>query len=310
MVAAVAAARRILTGPPHPTPDQRRLAALLLGEAARKWSLSGQGDVAIGWADEALAVAQEIGEPHALIVAMIGQTTSRIFTGTRGDAMGWLEEIARLATETGDSYSLAFTAAGVAGTLSGSDPALAERLVGLGVEAAHRTGNPHVIALAVMGQGRLLARAGRYAEARVRLQEGIDRFAEVGDERLVEAARSELAHTIRRAGQLDEAMAMYRISIHGWVRSGNRGAVAHQLENVAFVLIARGENDDAARLLGAAEVLRETAHSPMIQSEQIEYDEWVERLRTSADGADVDTAIAAGRALTMAEAVELAVGSA
>jgi predicted ATPase/class 3 adenylate cyclase len=306
VVAAVAAARRILAGPPDPTPDQRRLAALLLGEAARKWSLSGQGDVAIGWADEAMTVATELGEPHALIVAMIGETTSRIFTGARGDALRWLEEIARIAAETDDFYSVAFTAAGVAGTLSGSDVDLAERLVALGVAAAHRTGNPHVIALAAMGQGRLLARAGRYDDARVRLQEGIDRFAEVGDERLVEAARSELAHTIRRAGQLDEAMAMYRISIHGWVRSGNRGAVAHQLENIAFVLIARGEADAAARLLGAAAALRDAAHSPMIESEQHEYDGWIARLRATADPTTIDAATDAGRRLTMAEAVDLA----
>jgi predicted ATPase/class 3 adenylate cyclase len=306
VVAAVAAARRLLIGPPDPTPNQRGLAAQLLGEAARKWSLSGQGDVAIGWADDALAVAQEIGEPHALIAAMIGQTTSRIFTGARGDAMRWVEDVVRIASEIGDSYSVAFTAGGVAGTLSGSDPALAERLVTLGVEAAHRTGNPHVIALAAMGQGRLLARAGRDEEARARLQEGIDRFAEVGDERLVEAARSELAHTIRRADQLDEAMAMYRTTIHGWVRSGNRGAVAHQLENVAFVLIARREDEPAARLLGAAAALREAARSPMIESERLEHDGWTARLRAEMDPAAVEKAMDAGRLMSMADAVALA----
>jgi hypothetical protein len=132
----------------------------------------------------------------------------------------------------------------------------------------------------------------------------------VGDERLVEAARSELAHTIRRAGRLDEAMAMYRISIHSWVRSGNRGAVAHQLENVAFVLIALGEDDRPARLLGAAAALREAARSPMIESERLEYDTWIARLRASADPAAVDAAMAAGRRLAMADAVELAVGGA
>jgi hypothetical protein len=163
-----------------------------------------------------------------------------------------------------------------------------------------------------MGQGNLLARSGRLAEARSRLQEAIDRFSELGDFVLAEACRSEIAHVLRRAGDLDEAMAMYRVSIHGWVRTGNRGAVAHQLENIAFVRIALGSLAEAAQLLGAAAALRATARSPMIQAEQVEHDEWLERLRASARATDIDVerALAAGRGLTIAEAVALAVGSA
>ncbi len=306
IVAAVAAARRILAGPPEPTLDERSVAARFLGEAARKWALSGHGDVALGWANDALAAARETGEPPALIAALIGRTTARIFTGDREDPMLWVDEILQIATETGDSFSLAFTAAGVAGGLSIGDPAAAERLISLGVEAGQRTGNPHLIALAAMARGRQLARVGRFDEARAQLQEAVDRFAEIGDERLAEAARSELAHTIRRAGRLDEAMDMYRVSIHGWVRSGNRGAVAHQLESVAFLRIARGDEDGAAPLLGAAAALREAAHSPMIESERMEYDDWLDRLRSDRDPGAVDAAITAGRGLTMAEAVALA----
>jgi len=179
VVAAIAAARAILAGPPEPTNDQRILAARLLGKAARKWSLSGRADVAIDWAEQAVPLAQELGDPQALIDAMLGHKTARIFTGARGD-------------------------------------------------------------------------------------------------------------------------------VHGWVRSGNRGAVAHQLENIAFALIARGSVENAARLLGAAAILRESAHSPMIQSEHIEFDDWMARLRASGDNGPIDAALAAGGRLSMAEAVAAA----
>jgi predicted ATPase/class 3 adenylate cyclase len=310
VVAAVAVARRILAGPPPPTPEQRIGAARFLGMAARKWSLNGQGAVGLGWAEDALAAATIDGEPTTLILAMVGLTTARIFTGDRDDALRYLDEVIRLATELGDQYILAFTAGGVAGNLALHDPVAAARLTEIGLEAARRSGNPQAIALVSMGQGRQLARDGRFDEARALMQAAIDRFAETGDERLREAARSELAHTARRSGDLDGAMEQYRVSIHGWVRSGNRGAVAHQLENVAFVLVARGSTEDAARLLGAAAALREAADSPMMRIEQVEHDGWVERLRASADPAAVDAGIAAGRTLTMAEAVELAVGAA
>jgi len=307
VIAAIAAARAILVGPPAPTDEQKILAARLLGRAARKWSLSGRADIAIDWAEQAVPLAQEVGDPQALIDAMIGQTTARIFTGARGDIHGWLDEVIRQATGIGDSFSIAFAASGVAVSLVSGDPELVEELLAVGVEAAHRSGNPHVIALTAMGQGNLLARSGRLAEARVRLQEGIDRFADLGDERLADASRSEVAHVLRRAGNLDEALAMYRVTILGWVRTGNRGAVAHQLENVAFALIARGALEEAARLLGAAAALRESAHSPMIQAEQIEHDQWFERLRAEGDPATVEPAYAAGRRLTMADAVALAI---
>jgi predicted ATPase/class 3 adenylate cyclase len=306
IVAAIAAARAILAGPPEPTNDQRILAVRLLGKAARKWSLSGRADVAIGWAEQAVPLAQELGDAQTLIDAMLGHTTARIFTGARGDVHGWLAEVIHQATAIGDWFSIAFATSGVAVSLGSGDPAMVEEILATGADAAHRSGNPHVIALTAMGQGNLLARSGRLAEARVRLQEGIDRFAELGDERLADACRSEVAHVLRRAGDLDDALAMYRVTIHSWVRSGNRGAVAHQLESIAFALIAGGSVKTAARLLGAAAMLRESAHSPMIQSEQVEFDDWMARLRASGDHGLIDAALAAGGRLSMAEAVAAA----
>ncbi len=308
IVVAVAAARRMVAGPPEATVAQRALAARLLGKAALKWSLSGKADAATGWASEAMALAVDVDEPDALIPAMLGQTTATIFSGAREGIHGWLDDVVRLATETDDNFSIAFAASGIAISLTTADPAEVERLLSIGVAAAHRSGNPHVIALTSMGRGTMLARSGRSDEARASLNEAVERFAEVGDLRLADAARSELAHAVRRSGALDEALALYRVSIVGWVRSGNRGAVAHQVENIAFALIAGGADDRPARLLGAAAALRETAHSPMTAVEQDEHDHWLLKLRDLAGGG-VDEAMAEGRKLSMAEAVALAVPS-
>ncbi len=306
ITAAVAAARSILAGPPEPTREQRILAVRMLGKAATKWSLSGGADVGLGWAEQAVPIAQEVGDPRALIDALLGHTTSRIFTGARGDIRGWLDEVVRQANGIGDWFSIAFAASGVAVSLGSFDAADVEELLASGADAAHRSGNPHVIALTAMGQGNLLARSGRFAEARTRLQEAIDRFAEIGDERLADACRSEMAHVVRRAGDIDEALALYRVSIVRWVRTGHRGAVAHQLESIAFAFIVRGDPDRSARLLGAAAALREIARSPMVRAEQIEHDDWLARLRTAADPAQIDKELAAGRRLSMADAVALA----
>ena len=68
---------------------------------------------------------------------------------------------------------------------------------------------------------------------------------------------SELAHVLRREGRLDEAESEYRETIRGWQLSGNDGAVANQLECFGYLAIARGVPVRAAKLFGAAEVLRE-----------------------------------------------------
>ena len=309
VVAAIAVARRIVAGPPAPTKVQRQLAARLLGEAAVAWAFSDRGSVAIGWAEEALDLARGGDDRPALIAALTGHSIAAVFSGARGDLRASFDEVVQLATEAGDWWVVAVAAGGFAGGLASIDVASAESLLVLANDAARKSGNPYAIAMTSMGYGRLLGYSGRVEEARPRLEEAIARFAEVGDERLVLACRSELTHALRRGARLDEAMALYRETIGGWVRLGNRGAVANQLENIAFIAIEQGDGVRTARLLGAAEALRELAESPMAATEEPEYQEWVGRLRAITDAAVVDAAWSAGRLMSMADAVAFAVGA-
>jgi hypothetical protein len=94
----------------------------------------------------------------------------------------------------------------------------------------------------------------------------------------------------------------------GWQHTGNRGAVANQLESMAFTTIARGGGPKAARLLGAAEALREASGDPMTVDERAEYDVEVERLRGLLDSAGFDDWVV-GRSMAAADAVALAVSA-
>ena len=306
VVAGVAAARHLAAGPPEPDASQLSLAVRYLGGAATKWSLSGRAEIAVGWADDAMRLSEGVDDPATSIAALKGRATSSIFSAARVDLQVFLDEAVRLAAMIGDDYSVAFIASGIAVSLASFESERVSHLLETGLGAAHRSGNPHVIALTSMGQGTLLARLGRFDEARVLFQEAIDRFSETGDERLVEACRSELAHAIRRSGQVGEALALYRVTIAGWVRSGNRGAVAHQLENIAFALIASGVLERAARLIGAAAAIRAKDHSPMTNVEQLEFDGWLARLTEALDPATLGAASSAGGQLSLAEAVALA----
>jgi hypothetical protein len=117
---------------------------------------------------------------------------------------------------------------------------------------------------------------------------------------------SEFAHLERREGRFAQAKLLYRETIQEWQKLGHRAAMAHELECFAFIAKAEEEDERAARLLGAAEVLRERINLPMMPIERPEYDREVSDLRANMDETAFAKAWAEGRALTMVQAIEYA----
>ncbi|MDQ6794307.1 MAG: hypothetical protein M3067_05740 [Chloroflexota bacterium] len=110
----------------------------------------------------------------------------------------------------------------------------------------------------------------------------------------------------RRHGSIDEAEVEHDQTIHEWQHLGNRGAIASQLEAFAFVALARRNGVRAARLLGAAEALRELAESPILAFERPEYEVQVGHLREELDEGAFTWAWAEGREMNADDAVAFA----
>jgi hypothetical protein len=107
-------------------------------------------------------------------------------------------------------------------------------------------------------------------------------------------------------GKFPEAKNIYKETLRGWQNTGNRGAIANQLEAFAFLAIAEEEPQRAVQLLGAAEAIREKVQAPMTDFEQIEYDQAVERLRSMLAETEFHWHWAEGRSMTMDEAIQFA----
>jgi tetratricopeptide (TPR) repeat protein len=270
--------------------------------------MGGRAPIAIGWAREAVALGEASGDPGAILSAKAGLGIASVFTGGGSNLEELFREGIRLSEDSGDWWMLGM-AAGFAGAgIAGVDPEAAQELAEQGEAAARRTGNPFMLGAVSMAHGRVYGRIGRIDDAAASFGVAVARFSEIGDERLSLAARSDLGHALRRGGRLNEAMAAYRTTIGGWVRFGHRGAVANQLENVAYVAIEQGDAERAARLLGAAETLRAAADQPMAFDEAPEYEVYVGRLRKMLEPAAFENAWEAGRQSSMADAVALATG--
>jgi tetratricopeptide (TPR) repeat protein len=306
IVAAIEIARTRTLADGEPAAASREelaLAARLLGEAGRVWSMSGRAAEALPWARDATLLADASGDDRARIAAMVATAVGGVFGGAPTDPAPLFASVVDLAELVGDPWTAALAGAFGGAGMSATDPAAGDALLARGEAASVRSGSPQIIASAALARGRYLDRVGLIDEALDRFDVAVARFAELGDERLVLAVRSDRTHALRRAGRLDEALAAYRDTILGWVRLGNAGAVANQLESFAFVAVEQAAFDRAARLLGAAESIRTATASPMAPDERLEHDRYAARVRADGDHA---AAFAAGARLSMADAVALA----
>jgi tetratricopeptide (TPR) repeat protein len=157
---------------------------------------------------------------------------------------------------------------------------------------------------------------GNYEKARHSFQSGIDLYRGGFPRSMYNMTRSSLANANWRLGRYDAALTLYAAVIAEWQQMGHLSGIARCLECVAFVHIdmAKDQSEPAsetllkrgARLLGAAEILREKLNSHMLPPEQIEYDQAMVSLRAGLDVASLSAAWAEGRTLTMEEAIAFA----
>jgi hypothetical protein len=212
-----------------------------------------------------------------------------------------------VAEAAGDWMSATFAATGRSEYQIGADSAEAEAWAVRSMDSARRAGNPFAMGLAALARGRFLSYDRRIAEARPWFAEAAARFASMRDHRMELVTKSDFAHAMRRAGDLDGAEAAYREVVPEWQRLGHRGAVANLLESYAFVAVERGDARRAAVLLGAAERLRIAANSTMLAPERLEYDGVVAAIRKLLAEDELAGAWSRGGAMTPDDAVTFAI---
>jgi non-specific serine/threonine protein kinase len=270
----------------------------------------GQGDNfgALKAFEESTSLLRKIGEKRMLVQALTYIGMARAFLGDRKAASPPAEEAVALARDVGDKFLLGSALANLAGVLAITQGDL-ERVRSYHKEAfelLRESGSHWVIAMTTFGYALFTSMQGNYAEARSQFESCIPLFTELKDRHRLAMLRSELAHLERREGHFEMAKSLYHDTIQEWQRIGHRAAVAHELECFALIAKVHEEDQRAARLFGAAEILREHIHIPMNPPERMEYDREVNDLHANMDETAFAKAWAEGRALTMEQAVEYA----
>ena len=295
----------------QPDVGSAALRTRVLAAAANLAWLTGNAAAGLPWAERAVTLVGSGDDATARYEALAALAMTLLFSGATERVIELTAEAQSLAEAAGDWFIVAFSEAGLAQfDAERGDMESAERRVMHAAHAAERAGNPGLNAFVALSQGRVAGFWGRLAEARGAFERAITGYSLVGDVRLGLVARSDLAHALRMGGELEEAEPIYRDTIHAWLHAGNRGAIANQLESFAFIAVSRQEHARAARLLGAAEAIREAASAPMLPHERREYDAAVGTMREGISAAALNAEWAAGRRFTVDEAVDEALGGA
>jgi tetratricopeptide (TPR) repeat protein len=274
------------------------IVALLQGYAGRARALS----------EEALALFRELGDEEDIAAQLndLGVVANRQADPER--AVMLLQESLMLARKLGleDGSAVVRLNLGAAACLRGAFEQ-ARSLLEESLPTLRRNGNRWLISENLIALGDAALFQGDYGQAREYYEESLSLLHDLGALGYIGFPPARLGLLTYLQGDTTRAGAVLR---EGLVLARDRGAlwaVAACLEGLAALDGAGETAERAVRLFGAASALRETLDVPLPQPEHtLYYDQAVADLRTALGEEAFVAAWAEGRALSLEEAIALA----
>jgi non-specific serine/threonine protein kinase len=158
-------------------------------------------------------------------------------------------------------------------------------------------------AFALLNLGIDLAIQGDAARAVPPVEESLTLFRELGDTRYVAIAQSMLGSSLIYLGDVTRAADLVAEGMAGHWAAGDRTALVYGLVVQAGLLNRLGQTVRAVRLLGAADALREALGGFRAFVTLTHHDRLVAALRHRLSEAEFESTWAAGRALSLEEAM-------
>ena len=206
---------------------------------------------------------------------------------------------------------------------------IAESLAGLGMVAYHQgeysvaralheeslalrraLGAKWGIASSLNDLGRVASAQEDYVSARALYEESLGLCRALGDEICAASSLSGLGAVAFCQGDYTSAHTLAAESLALRRDLGDKSGIAQCLEALAQVAWAQEQLQRAATVYGAAEALREAIGAPLLSPGRARYDCTVAAVRTALDAEACATAWAAGRAMTLEQAMGYALTSA
>jgi non-specific serine/threonine protein kinase len=174
------------------------------------------------------------------------------------------------------------------------------------LEIARESGNRMHIANALMNLGYVASEVPDYAAARSFWEESLSIHREIGNRTGISRLLGNLGTIALLQGDHAAASTLLHECLSIFVDLGDRLGTVSAITDVAWRLSVQGSPELAARLWGSAERLREELGIAISPADRPQYDRQVEDARARAGKSEFDAAWQQGRAMTLEEAVALA----
>ncbi len=263
-----------------------------------------QGDYATAEAlcGESLALYRRAGDERGVASAL---SSLALAARTRGDyaiAQSTFEEALEMFRRLGDRQAVARTLdrLGIAAWFAG-DNERACTLVEESLAAFRELADVEGVGLSLLDLGLVALSQSDLGRAQPLLEESLAICRELGDRRNIAKATYALGDVA--SGRHDRAArTLYEESLSLSVEIGDRWISAISLEGLARIAVATGEPEAAARLLGAADALREATGAARSSYFRALYERVLAQTRAQLGDDPFETAWAAGRTLTPEQA--------
>jgi len=270
--------------------DQSVLRANALTGAGILAQMQGDYSSASALHEESLELHRKLGDPNSISYAANNLANVAMLQGDYKRARELYEMCTELARQTGDDRAAAFGLINMAEVVAEQgDAAGARRLFEESVATFRKFGDRWSEAFALDNFGLVACRQKNYESARELHGQALRISRDLSDQRGIARALTHLADVADEEGDADSASALLRESLAIRRALGDVPGIASGMEKLAWVL-SPADPTAAARLLGAAEALRESIRAHVPPAARSDYEERVTRLvsemgRDAFDGA-------------------------
>jgi tetratricopeptide (TPR) repeat protein len=254
--------------------------------------------------DQSLTIRRSLGDKAGIAMGLVGLAVADKEQGYYQKAQHYLEESLPLLRAIGDTWGTA-AALNNLGVLANSQNQhqRAQAFHEESLLLRRQLGNTEGMAISLSNLGMVAYSQGDNQRARSLFLESQTLLLKLNDQRGLANIFANLGNVERNQGHYAKAIAHYLESIATSKAIGERRNITECLAELADTLLRQDHATYAAHLYGLAEILREQIGTTVEPAEQPAYDQSIASLRAQLGEQAFAAAWAAGRALTLEQAI-------
>jgi predicted ATPase/DNA-binding SARP family transcriptional activator/Tfp pilus assembly protein PilF len=250
------------------------------------------------------AIFREVGEPHELAMALFVLSVVAVNQGDERAALACMEESLEIFKAVGNQQYYALTLMHMGDVaLRRGDWAAARACYEDALSIYRQRGSRWGMAQLLNNLGELARCEGDYIRAARFYEESLASFRELGSSGDIARSIHNLGYVAQAQGNPNQALVCFTESLKLFQERGNKRGIIECIAGMAGVVAAQGQGARAVRLLGAAAAQFQAIGAAMWPADRIDYHRSEAGIRAVLGEEAFAAAWAAGRALTLEQAI-------